>query len=322
MSRQTARQIDEAAAQWAARVDAGVWSVEDEAALKAWLAGDVRRLGAFARVRAVALHTERAKALGPQFDPARFVETPIMQSSRRRFLVGGAIAAGAAGLGVLGAAWLAQRQVYSTRKGETRVLALKDGSVVTLNTDTKLAVSLTQERRVIRLLHGEGLFEVAKDKARPFIVHAGEAQALAVGTSFTVQHLDDRPMQVLVREGVVEVRGGGDRSLPVRLTANMRALSQRQGGGVSAETIDEPQLNRELAWRDGRISFSGETLERAAGEFARYSDTRIVIDDPALGREEIAGLFQANDPVGFAQAAAVSFNGRVQVGDGVVRISR
>jgi len=61
-----------------------------------------------------------------------------------------------------------------------------------------------------------------------------------------------------------------------------------------------------LAWKDGRLAFEGETLAQAASEFARYSDTRIVIDDPALAHEAITGLYQSNDPVGFARAAALA----------------
>ena len=63
-------------------------------------------------------------------------------------------------------------------------------------------------------------------------------------------------------------------------------------------------------------------LAQAAAEFSRYSDTRIVIEDPALGREEIAGLFKATDPVGFANTIAISLNAHVRVAEGEVRLTR
>ncbi len=59
-------------------------------------------------------------------------------------------------------------------------------------------------------------------------------------------------------------------------------------------------MHRQIAWQSGQFAFEGETLAQAVTEFARYSDIRIVIEDPALAREEIAGLFKATDPVGFA----------------------
>jgi transmembrane sensor len=86
--------------------------------------------------------------------------------------------------------------------------------------------------------------------------------------------------------------------------------------------VPAAQLQRRLAWQDGHIAFEGETLAAAAAEFARYSDTRIVIEDPALAKEEIAGLFKATDPVGFAQTIALSLNARASVGEGEVRLTR
>src|ERR1700744_2441366 len=92
MAVKTAHQIDAEAADWAARLDRGLLSAEDQAALQGWLDGDARALGAFGRMRALALASERARALGPDFDPASF--EPATYVPRRRILqVGGAIAA-------------------------------------------------------------------------------------------------------------------------------------------------------------------------------------------------------------------------------------
>ena len=323
MAGKTAHQIDAEAAHWAARLDRGPLSAEDEAALRAWLGGDARALGAFARMRALALSSERARALGPDFDPAAF--DPVARIPRRRVLeVGGAIAAtvliGAAG------AWrlLQGRGRFTTGKGETKVVALKDGSVVTLNTASEIQVRYSDSLRAVELVRGEALFDVAKNKARPFVVAAGDTSVRAVGTSFTVRHLDASPVQVLVREGVVEVFKPAAQSIkPVRISANSMAVVATEGAAdIAAVPVPAAQVHRQMAWQDGQIAFEGETLAQAAQEFSRYSDTRIVIDDPGLAKEEIAGLFKATDPVGFAQRIALSLNGRAQIGDGEVRITR
>src|SRR3954466_9040932 len=92
MPRKTAHQIDAEAADWAARLDRGPLSAEQETQFQDWLGQDVRGLGAFGRIRALVLTTERARALGPDFDPAAF--QPVSAFPRRRVLqVGGAIAA-------------------------------------------------------------------------------------------------------------------------------------------------------------------------------------------------------------------------------------
>jgi transmembrane sensor len=323
MKREIAREIDRKAADWAAKVDRGL-SPEEQAELDAWLNGDVRRVGAYARMRAIAMQTERAAALGPTYSPAAFASKPPIGPTRRAALWGGgAIAASLAGAGAL--TWL-MRDRFHTGKGEIRQIALEDGSVITLNTASTVLVRFSRRRRSVRLLAGEALFDVASDRTRPFVVEAGATEATAVGTSFTVRRLPGQAVQVLVCEGLVEVdrkdaRAGG----PVRLKANMRAVSFTKAMAPTAPALTtvalaDGEVHRALAWRDGRIAFEGETLAAAAAEFERYSDVRIVVDDPSLASQEIAGLYQVNDPFGFARSVAASLNARTQVSDGEVRI--
>jgi transmembrane sensor len=322
MTAKTAHQIDAEAADWAARLDRGPLSAEDEAALQGWLDGDTRALGAFGRMRALALSSERARALGPDFDPASF--EPAAYVPRRRIMqVGGAIAAAA--LISAGGAWqvLRHRGRFITGKGETKVVALQDGSVVTLNTASEIQVSYSDTLRAVELVRGEALFDVAKNKSRPFVVAAGDTSVRVVGTSFSVRRIDTAPVQVLVREGTVEVFKPAQDTKPVRISANSMAVAQADNmQAIATMPLPAAQLHRQMAWQNGQIAFEGETLARAAEEFSRYSDTRIVIEDSGLAKEEIAGLFKATDPVGFAQTIAISLNAHAKIEEGEVRITR
>jgi len=325
MSRKTAHQIDAEAADWTASIDRGPLSPEQEHLFQAWLAGDARAMGAYGRMRALALTTERARALGPDFDPAAFVAAPSLYIPSRRTLLraGGAIAATLL-VGVAGT-WemLRHRGRFSTGKGETKVVALKDGSVVTLNTASEILVNYSENLRSVELVHGQALFDVAKNKARPFVVAAGDTSVRVVGTSFSVSRFDAAPIQVLVREGTVEVFKPTARDVaPIRISANTMAVAMPDNGDITARAVPTAQVHRAMAWQEGQIAFEGETLARAAAEFSRYSDTRIVIDDPALAKEEIAGLFKATDPVGFAQTIAISLNAHARIGEGEVRLTR
>jgi transmembrane sensor len=322
MTKKTAHQIDTEAAGWAARIDHGPLEPGEEHTFQAWLHGDVRCAGAFARMRALALATERARALGPDFDPAAFAPAPFM--ARRTVLrMGGALAASA--LVAVAGSWqvLRHRGRFSTGKGETKVIALKDGSVVTLNTASEIQVNYSDALRSVELIRGEALFDVAKNRARPFVVAAGDTNVRVVGTSFTVRHLDATPVQVLVREGIVEVFKPATDTAPVRITANNMAVARADDeAAIATMPVPVVQVHRQLAWQNGQIAFEGETLAQAVQEFSRYSDTRIVIDDPGLAREEIAGLFKATDPVGFAQTIAISLNAHARIGEGEVRLTR
>ncbi len=322
--RLSSQEIDDLAAEWAARIDAGALTLEQKAALDAWLDADTRHLGAFAKARAVAAHTERARALGPNFDPVRFAAAETRQPTRRRILLMGSIAASVAALAIPGTiVWrLFNTDTYSTLIGETRVVPLEDGSVITLNTNSEVTVAYTKQRRDIRLLRGEALFDVAKDAKRPFVVQAGGTQVRAVGTSFTVTKLPDQPVKVLVREGVVEIKRPDVPTAPmVRAAADTRAIAPVDAP-IVATRVATAEVRRELAWSIGRLAFEGQTLKEAADMFARYSDTHIVIDDPAIGDKTITGLYVSNDPVGFSKAVAVSLNLHTEIRDGEVHLMR
>ncbi|MHA6768923.1 FecR family protein [Sphingobium ummariense] len=323
MKQQTAKEIDEEAADWAAKVDRGL-SAGEQSDLDHWLDQDDRRIGAYGRMRAIALQTERVAALGPVHSPAEFAFAEPRGVSRRRVLAGGAIAASLIGAGAIG--WhQMNRGRYKTRKGEARQLALDDGSVVTLNTETALAVKLGANRRDVEMTRGEALFDVERDPSRPFVVIASDTRVRVLGTSFIVRALPGRPVEVLVRKGLVEVSRNDVVVQPRKLTAYMRAISPIavEGAPIDIAVADVPKaaLDRVLAWRDGHVDFEGETLEQAVTEFARYSDMRITVD-PVLAGEQIAGVYQANNPVGFAHAVAGSLRAHVRVVEGEIKIEK
>ena len=237
-------------------------------------------------------------------------------------LTGSAAASIAAVLASAGLAWkVLRRNSFETRIGETEVVPLSDGSVITLNTDSKVEVYYTKAMRRILLVRGEALFDVAKNKGRPFIVEARDMEVRAVGTSFTVKLLPDRPVQVLVQEGVVEVkRPEIPQAPPVRVSLNSKALAPPDAP-IHTESVEPVEVTRDLAWRLGRIAFDNKSLKDAAEEFGRYSDIRISID-PEVADETITGLFVSNDPVGFARAAATSLGLHAEIRDKEVHLAR
>ncbi|NIK89521.1 transmembrane sensor [Rhizomicrobium palustre] len=315
MIRQTRQKIDDLAADWAAKLDTGALSPEDDAALQAWLKADPRHLGAFGKARGLALFSERACVLGEK----DLLQAPSPRLDRRKLLWScGASIAAAASIALYPpvASWIMGERLYTTRVGETHVAILEDGSVLTLNTDTKIGVRFKKGERNIMLYRGEALFDVAKDRKRPFIVHARDTQVRAVGTSFTVQDLPGRPVQVLVREGVVEVRLK-DMPVPARLAANMQAVAL-PNAAISKKVLPTGDVERGLAWRAGRIAFEGISLKDAISEFARYNDTPIIVDDPQQADHRITGLFISNDPVRFANAVAIALDLEVEMrGDAI-----
>lgn len=201
---------------------------------------------------------------------------------------------------------------FATRRGETRQVRLADGSFVTLNTNSRVSVHFTDKTRNIRLEYGEALFNVAKNKSRPFIVTTSDAVIRAVGTAFTVRALPERSVQVLVQEGVVEVSHRDQRTgKAIRATAETKTVIA-SNAPIAVQPVPRVEVERNLAWRYGQISFENVRLADAAREFARYSDTKIAVD-PAVANHTITGMFPANDPAGFAKVAATVLNLHVEV---------
>lgn len=312
MVREEADQINQVAADWVARADRGL-TVAEQARLDAWLKADSRRAGAYMRMTAALESSDLAPAVRPS--------TSTRDRSRRQWLAGAGAVAASLGFAVVYGVTRPQR--FDTRKGEKKVVTLDDGSIVTLNTATTLQVRFSDSRRSIRLVDGEALFDVAPDPARPFVVTAADTSVRAVGTSFTVTQVRGQPVRVLVRHGTVEVSRTGQTALvPMRLTANTKAVVPETTAPVVVSRIRAEELDRELAWQQGRLVFAGESLSSAAAQFARYSDIRIIVSDPDLAREGVAGVFDSSDPVGFAQAVALSLNAHAEIRQSEVRIVR
>jgi len=325
MERKTADAIDAEAAEWVARVERHALTAEEQTAFQAWIEEDPRRLGAYGRLLAISMDVERAHRTGAQFSQAAYGGPPgAHPTSRRQILQRGAVAATLlAGSLATGIGLFRRKSRYLTGKGEMKVIALRDGTVVSLNTQSELSVEFSESVRTVRLIRGEALFNVAKNVNRPFMVSAGDTRVKVVGTSFTVRRLEAAPVQVLVREGIVEVSKPTISSWhSVRITANTRALALQDRTDIASAPVAPAEVHRELAWEDGQLAFEGQSLGQAAAEFDRYSDTKIVIDDPALAREEIAGLFRATDPVGFAQIVALSLKAQVSIRENEVHLTR
>src|SRR5690606_34920469 len=130
-------------------------------------------------------------------------------------------------------------QTYATAVGEQRRIELTDGSVVHLNTRSRLEVAFTDGARDIRLLEGEATFTVEGDPARPFSVHAGTNIIRAIGTQFNVLR---RPSGTTVQVIEGEVR-------------------------VSTDTLQEPLSIGEEA----RIDDSGHLKKRRAPDVSNLA---------------------------------------------------
>lgn len=299
--------IDQAAAEWVARLDGREPTAEERSALDAWLAEDVRHLGAFARAEAIAAAYEDAVAGGQP-------QTVQTVGLNRRWILTGGLAAGVGALGVAGV-WLGSADpAYATERGETRTLAFGDGVRVVLNTETRIRAKQAGELCRMELLQGEMEGEC---RSASFVVASDKARIEGETAVFNLRRVEDSAV-LTVLDGDVRVK---DRDGRTHTLGGGEQVAIRAGAVEAHTHLDEAAVDRTNAWRSGMIALENATLAEAAAEFARYNQRPLVVEGAARD-ERVTGLFAARDPEGFARSVAVISDLSVQVSPERVTLSK
>jgi transmembrane sensor len=339
-------EVEARAAQWLARRDRSDWTPACEVELDAWLSESTANRVAYLRLEAawaradrlVALRAPRIAAQTEAEEQSRLFKLEVVRSPWRRrapttafprFALAAAAMVGVVVAGMVlfdsgtdhgvGSALLASTS-YSTEVGQQRTLPLEDGSKVELNTDTRLRVAVTREHRTVWLDRGEAYFEVAHDSSRPFVVLAGTRRVTVLGTKFSVRR-DGNEIQVKVKEGrvVLDEPSAAPPSAPAVVIGGDIAIARASQTLVAERSAGD--LERELSWRQGRLSFDNSTLSDAAREFNRYNRKKLIVADPAVASIRLGGSFEARNVDAFARLLEQGFSLRVQIGEEQIVIS-
>ena len=303
------------------RAEASVWvmelhgpdrNVDLEARVRRWIAEDSRHAAAFE------LATDHWQRSGNV--PRHLCEwTSRSGSSRKRRRTTGAALAGMVML-CLGFAWAVyflRNDTLGTGPAEQRIVDLSDGSQVTLNANSRVVIQYNEGARKVILAKGEALFDVAKDRSRPFVVVAGERKVIAVGTSFEVRREEPAgsAFAVTLLEGHVAIEPiAWPDSSPGAGVKGVQLLNPGQRlrfTGSTTETLDSPSIERVTAWRRGRLIFDNASLGEAAAEFNRYGTHKLVIEGAAARNLRVGGVFKINDLHSFAQSMADTYGLRI-----------
>lgn len=280
-----------AALDWFVRNAAPNVSARDRAGFEAWLAAAPRHREAYDRVAALwesDVFVEAVEALAPASARHRF------RASRAALGLAVSVAlvivAGGFGKDLVGGFHAATAD-YATAVGETRVIALGDGSRVTLNTASAIDVEVADGGHRITLIAGEAYFEVRPNtEARSFTVLTDEAEVRVVGTAFSVRDISSETL-VGVQEGEVAVALPGLAG-PLSLGAG-EALTVDAGGGKQISVLSESTL----AWLEGRIHFHAQPFGEIIDELRRYHSGLVIIADERLDDVLVSGSYRLDSPV-------------------------
>lgn len=161
--------------------------------------------------------------------------------------------------------------ILRTPRGGQFRLMLPDGTQAWLNAASSItypAAFTGNERRVS--ISGEVYFEVAGDKAKPFVAEAADGTTVRVlGTSFDIDsYLDRGVVKTTLLTGKVSV-GAGSREML------LAPGQQAQGNADQLKLVDKVDLERVMAWKNGYFDFQDATLVEVMRQLERWYDIRV-----------------------------------------------
>jgi transmembrane sensor len=208
-------------------------------------------------------------------------------------------------------------RTYATELGGHETLALADGTKIELNTNTSDRVTLERDKRYVQVEKGEAFFNVRHDASRPFVVTAGNARIVDLGTQFAVRR-DKNRLRVTLVEGRAELSIAD--SKPQQLLPGDIALATSNSVSIKRKTTYS--LDKELSWRRGVLIFDNTTLADVATQFNRYNHTKLVLANEAVANVTVGGTFATNDVTAFARVAKGVLGLRVEYKGDEIFVSR
>lgn len=195
----------------------------------------------------------------------------------------------------------------------TLIDTLSDGSIVTLNKNTTVTypASFNAKTRTVKL-KGEAFFKIIPDKAKPFIVDAGDVTVTVVGTAFNVKNYGSAT-QVIVESGIVQV-SRGDQS--IQLHKGEQVMIKNDNAPLEKTTVKDSLYNY---YRTRQIICNNTPLPDVIETINQAYDAHIVLDDDALKQLRLSTTFKNESLETVINVIQQTFNLRVtQQGDSII----
>ncbi len=203
------------------------------------------------------------------------------------------------------------QEVYAPY-GETRSIALSDGSKITINSGSRLIYPLRfsgDERRVF--LSGEAYADIAKDPDRGFVLSADDVDILVHGTSFNIcSYADNSEVEVALLTGVIDMQTKNlERNRRIRMTPGELTKLDKSSGEITSMRFPDGLYSDNM--EGNSLTFLNSRLSDIALQLERTFNVRIVIDDEKLGDERYYSAFVNHETLDQI-LAALQLNGRMQ----------
>ncbi len=177
--------------------------------------------------------------------------------------------------------------------GQTSIITLYDGTVVQLNSGSKLVCNSYKDEKERRVsLFGEGYFKVKHDPDIPFYVDVKNMRVKVYGTEFNVSsYPDDTYSKTTLIKGKVGVLLPNGKEYVLKPSEMFKV---DRSGKIKLEKVD---VNKNVSWISGCYVFKEETLEEIAKHIGRMYDVKVVFDSKKLKYEKYTGKINAKNHI-------------------------
>ena len=299
------------AAYWAAKAMSGALSDDERLLLDAWRLRCPMNQAAFDDFMKIGDQAEQAGDVLAAHRLERELEEFAAEDGKRRrwFVAAPGIAASIAIMGFFAASYFspdASSVTYATVQGERADYTLADGSTVSLNTDSEITFSISDEERRVSLVRGEVMFDVERDVEKPFFVTTPTTSVSVLGTRFNVFEGDERAI-VSVLSGVVQVAAANDTTAAPASTliAGQQALIADDDMHV---TIQDFNPDAVISWRRGHAFYENESLDAVVKDLNRYYPRRFELGNDNLKDIRVTGGFDLTDQAVAIEALTVALS--------------
>ncbi|MES2063713.1 MAG: FecR domain-containing protein [Bacteroidota bacterium] len=171
--------------------------------------------------------------------------------------------------------------IITTPRGGQYMVILADGTKVWLNSVSSLRypVAFNGNTRSVELT-GEGYFEVAKNKQKPFIVKANGNNVEVLGTHFDISaYSDDKAVTTTLLEGSVRLTKG---TVTTMLSPGQKGVSVNGRADINVQDADTEQA---IAWKNGLFLFKNTDIRTIMKQASRWYDVDVDFLDNLKDKE-------------------------------------
>ncbi|HCE58372.1 MAG TPA: hypothetical protein DER09_11210 [Prolixibacteraceae bacterium] len=202
-------------------------------------------------------------------------------------------------------------EIISAEKQVISEYTLPDGSVVALNSNSKLVFPRNFKGNTREVtIYGEAFFDVKPDASKPFIINAGNAQVKVLGTSFNVKaYPENETVEVVVATGKVQVSGktgsAVNNNTPILLVPGEKGIVANNGSLPAKMENTNPNY---LAWKTHDFVFNEIPLRDVIDCLEKTYHVDIEVTQPELNDLKLTAHFE-NKPIDFVlNVVRLTFN--------------